>query len=142
MTSSPGPALSMSSQFAGRDSRRIERRADGAHGRWLCHLLFCARFAVDGTVTIANAGHPSPYCNGHEVKVEGGLPLGIMADVVHDESIVSGSRFTLSPMALWRPRTRSANYLGLIARVRWVVNPRKRLPTPPRPGGRTMTSPW
>ncbi len=54
----------------------------------------CARFDADGTVTIANAGHPSPYCDDREVEVEAGLPLGIMADVVYDEAVVKGSRFT------------------------------------------------
>ncbi len=54
----------------------------------------CARFDVDGTVTIANAGHPSPYCDGREVEVEAGLPLGIMADVAYDELVVRGRRFT------------------------------------------------
>ena len=30
----------------------------------------CARFDADGTVTIANAGHPSPYVDGREVEAE------------------------------------------------------------------------
>ncbi len=54
----------------------------------------CARFDSDGTVTIANAGHPSPYSESREVEVEAGLPLGIVAAVVYDESVVKGSRFT------------------------------------------------
>lgn len=31
----------------------------------------------DGVVTIANAGHLSPYLDGHEVELPGALPLGI-----------------------------------------------------------------
>ena len=55
----------------------------------------CARFDADGSATIANAGHPSPYCDGREVEVEAGLPLGIAPGVQYAESIMRGERFTL-----------------------------------------------
>jgi sigma-B regulation protein RsbU (phosphoserine phosphatase) len=55
----------------------------------------CARFDADDTVTIANAGHPSPYRDGREVAVEAGLPLGVVAGVAYEESDVQGERFTL-----------------------------------------------
>ena len=45
-------------------------------------------------MTIANAGHPSPYCDGREVTVEAGLPLGVVAGVTYEESVVQGERFT------------------------------------------------
>jgi sigma-B regulation protein RsbU (phosphoserine phosphatase) len=35
------------------------------------------RLNVDGSGTLASAGHPSPYLNGREVEVPGALPLGI-----------------------------------------------------------------
>ncbi len=54
----------------------------------------CARFSTDGTVTIANAGHPSPHCDGREVEVAAGLPLGVMGEVVYEEFVVQGERFT------------------------------------------------
>ncbi len=54
----------------------------------------CARFDATGSVTIANAGHPSPYCDGREVDVEAGLPLGVVAGVAYEESVVTGERFT------------------------------------------------
>jgi sigma-B regulation protein RsbU (phosphoserine phosphatase) len=54
----------------------------------------CARFDRDGNVTIANAGHPSPCCDGREVEVEAGLPLGVIGDVTYEESAVPGERFT------------------------------------------------
>ena len=54
----------------------------------------CARFGADGTVTIANAGHPSPYCDGREVEVAAGLPLGVVGEVAYEESVVQGERFT------------------------------------------------
>lgn len=51
-----------------------------------------ARIKHDGTVTIANAGHLSPYCNGAEVVVGAGLPLGIFAEGEYEES-----QFVLEP---------------------------------------------
>ncbi len=39
--------------------------------------FLCADLASDGTVILANAGHLAPYCNGEEVQIEPGLPLGI-----------------------------------------------------------------
>ncbi|MGD0740804.1 MAG: PP2C family protein-serine/threonine phosphatase [Terracidiphilus sp.] len=44
-----------------------------------------ARITRDGTVTIANAGHLSPYRNGTEMEVEAGLPLGIIPEVEYKE---------------------------------------------------------
>ena len=41
----------------------------------------CALFRADGTVEIANAGHISPYLNGHDVEVDSGPPLGLIEDV-------------------------------------------------------------
>lgn len=36
-----------------------------------------AQLRPDGTCIVANAGHLSPYCNGEEIAVSPGLPLGI-----------------------------------------------------------------
>jgi Stage II sporulation protein E (SpoIIE) len=44
-----------------------------------------ARVAADGSLMLANAGHLSPYCNGKEVPLEGGLPLGIATGVEFPE---------------------------------------------------------
>ncbi len=55
----------------------------------------CARFDADGTVTIANAGHPSPYVDGREVEMEAGLPLGIAPGVEYAELVTRGEHFTL-----------------------------------------------
>ncbi len=54
----------------------------------------CARFDPDGAVTLANAGHPSPYCDGREWEVEAGLPLGIAAGAEYGESVARGAWFT------------------------------------------------
>jgi phosphoserine phosphatase RsbU/P len=44
-----------------------------------------ARIAADGAVTIANAGHLSPYRNGEELAVDSGLPLGIGNEAAYAE---------------------------------------------------------
>jgi hypothetical protein len=44
-----------------------------------------ARIGQDGAVTIANAGHLSPYLNGAEFRVGAGLPLGIDANADYEE---------------------------------------------------------
>ncbi len=41
----------------------------------------CALIESDGKVTLANAGHIPPYCNGAELPVYGGLPLGLDLDL-------------------------------------------------------------
>jgi sigma-B regulation protein RsbU (phosphoserine phosphatase) len=38
-----------------------------------------ALIPADGSMSLANAGNPAPYCNGEELAVESGLPLGIVA---------------------------------------------------------------
>jgi hypothetical protein len=45
----------------------------------------CALFAPEGALTIANAGHLAPYCNGHEIETPPGLPLGIDPDALWPE---------------------------------------------------------
>jgi len=51
-----------------------------------------ARIRPDGEVTIANAGHLSPYRGGAEIAVASGLPLGISAEIEYEED-----HFQLSP---------------------------------------------
>ncbi len=56
-----------------------------------------ALIASDGAITIANAGNPAPYCNGEEMPVESGLPLGMIADAAYAETrshIAAGDRIT------------------------------------------------
>ena len=52
----------------------------------------CAHFSPNQTITIANAGHPSPYRNDEELPIAGGLPLGVTADVEYvDQSFALDS---------------------------------------------------
>lgn len=45
----------------------------------------CARIYPDGTTTIANAGHLSPYRDGREVALSPSLPLGVIADAEYEQ---------------------------------------------------------
>ena len=44
--------------------------------------------SADGTAFFANAGHLQPYCNGKEVTLDCGLPLGILPDAQFTETRV------------------------------------------------------
>jgi hypothetical protein len=46
----------------------------------------CARIHPDGTLTIANAGHLSPYRDGRELEIEPSLPLGVIADAEYGQT--------------------------------------------------------
>ncbi len=45
----------------------------------------CALLNPDGSMLAANAGHLSPYCDGKELELPGGLPLGVAADAAYEE---------------------------------------------------------
>lgn len=56
-----------------------------------------ARISAAGNVTIANAGHLSPYLDGREVELPGALPLGVMSGVEYETTqfiLPPGSRLT------------------------------------------------
>lgn len=46
----------------------------------------CARIYPDGTTTIANAGHLSPYRDGREVALTPSLPLGVIAEAEYEQT--------------------------------------------------------
>jgi phosphoserine phosphatase RsbU/P len=46
----------------------------------------CARIYPDGTLTIANAGHLSPYRDGRELELAPGLPLGVISDSTYGQT--------------------------------------------------------
>ncbi len=45
-----------------------------------------ARLYPDGRLTLASAGHPSPYLNGQELTLEPGLPLGIYREAEYADT--------------------------------------------------------
>jgi serine phosphatase RsbU (regulator of sigma subunit) len=46
----------------------------------------CLRLDVNGSYTVANAGHIAPYIGGQPTLAQPGLPLGVVADAVWDEA--------------------------------------------------------
>jgi hypothetical protein len=58
----------------------------------------CVRISAQGAVTMANAGHLSPYRHGEEIELDSGLPLGLAADAGYEEStlqLATGDMLTL-----------------------------------------------
>jgi phosphoserine phosphatase RsbU/P len=45
-----------------------------------------ALISANGNMSLANAGNPAPYCNGKELAVESGLPLGIVTNSDYSET--------------------------------------------------------
>lgn len=56
-----------------------------------------ARISTGGQVTVANAGHLSPYLDGKEVELPGALPLGVASSTLYETTefhLDPGSRLT------------------------------------------------
>jgi serine phosphatase RsbU (regulator of sigma subunit) len=62
----------------------LNRRLYGRHAGYATCLAL--KITREGDVTIANAGHPSPYLDGAEVSTESDLPLGISLEVKYAET--------------------------------------------------------
>ena len=73
------------------ESMNMRMLARSGGGFTTCLIL---RADADGTVTIANAGHLSPYINGIEASVENSLPLGVSAQSHYPETTVQLSEKT------------------------------------------------
>ncbi|MGA9668328.1 MAG: PP2C family protein-serine/threonine phosphatase, partial [Terracidiphilus sp.] len=48
----------------------------------------CLRVSLQGSVTMANAGHLSPYRRGEEIALDSGLPLGLVAGAEYAETVL------------------------------------------------------
>jgi hypothetical protein len=70
-------------EMLNRLNRHLHGRSDGGFATCLCALL-----TADGMLSIANAGHLSPYRNGCEVISDPGLPLGILPSADYTETSV------------------------------------------------------
>lgn len=58
----------------------------------------CLRISMEGAVTLANAGHLSPYRSGEEIEIDSGLPLGLSAAAEYGETalqLAPGESLTL-----------------------------------------------
>lgn len=84
-TQDPGEML------VGLNERLVGRAGDGFSTALAAHI------AADGAVTIANAGHLSPYLGGKEVELPGALPLGVVSGAIYETTefrLEPGSRLT------------------------------------------------
>lgn len=46
----------------------------------------CMIITASGRVTLSNAGHMSPYLDGVEMKIDSGLPLGLVSDMEYEQT--------------------------------------------------------
>jgi serine phosphatase RsbU (regulator of sigma subunit) len=102
--------ISNPGQLLARLNREILRGQDG--GFITCVV---ARFDPNGELTISNAGHLSPYKNGAELTIPGGLPLGLVADVLYAESRVhvsAGDTLTLLSDGVVEARNQHGELFG------------------------------
>jgi serine phosphatase RsbU (regulator of sigma subunit) len=68
----------------------LNRRLCGrTHGGFATCLV--VRLDQDGQLTLANAGHPSPYLNGTEIPFTGSLPLGLAETASYTSSTLEMS---------------------------------------------------
>jgi hypothetical protein len=91
-------------------NERMWGRSEG--GFTTCLVL---RADPDGTVTLADAGHPPPYVQGKEIPVEPGLPLGLSARTAYAEStfqLAAGERLTLVTDGVAEARNSSGELFG------------------------------
>jgi hypothetical protein len=73
-------------------NERMTGRSGGAFSTALA-----AHISASGQVSIANAGHPSPYLDGAEVELQGALPLGVESGGRYEAigfRLMPGSRLT------------------------------------------------
>ncbi|MGA7806143.1 PP2C family protein-serine/threonine phosphatase, partial [Bradyrhizobium sp.] len=102
-TQSPGAMMAAMNQ-------RLIGRSKG--GFTTCLVL---RADPDGTLTMANAGHISPYLAGKELVLETGLPLGIVWSPAYEETtfaIAVGEQLTLVTDGVVEARDASGTLLG------------------------------
>jgi hypothetical protein len=74
-----------------------------------------AHIAADGLVTVANAGHLSPYLDGREVELPGALPLGIEAHASYESSqfhLAPGGRLTFYSDGVVEARNQHGELFG------------------------------
>ena len=75
----------------------------------------CLVLTRDGDVTIANAGHLSPYLDGREVELHAGLPLGIIDDPQYTQltfRLPASARLTLISDGVVEARSHSGELFG------------------------------
>ena len=95
--------------LVGLNERLVGRSGDGFSTDLAAHIF------ADGRVTIANAGHLSPYLDGKELELPGALPLGVVAGVRYQTSqfrIEPGSRLTFYSDGVIEAQNQKGELLG------------------------------
>jgi len=91
-------------------NERLVGRANGGFATALA-----ARIDARGEVTIANAGHLSPYLDGVEIELAGALPLGIQAKTHYGTrhlQLPAGSRLTFYSDGVIEAQSSSGELFG------------------------------
>jgi hypothetical protein len=98
-------------------NRRMLVRSKG--GFTTCLVL---RVDPDGTLTMANAGHIAPYCNGEELLIENGFPLGLLAQSTYEEAkfkLEPGAQITLLTDGVVEARSATGELFGFARTETW-----------------------
>jgi sigma-B regulation protein RsbU (phosphoserine phosphatase) len=91
-------------------NERLVGRAGGGFSTALA-----AHIAAKGLVTIANAGHLSPYLDGREYQLPGALPLGVLSGAAYESThffLAPGSRLTFYSDGVIEAQNRAGELLG------------------------------
>jgi phosphoserine phosphatase RsbU/P len=94
-------------------SRLNNRLVGRSHGGFSTALA--AHITAEGWVSIANAGHLSPYLDGEEVELPGALPLGILSNAAYEANqfhLASGSRLTFYSDGVVEAQNRAGELFG------------------------------
>ncbi len=94
--------------------KQLNRVLTGQSGEGFTTCV-CALIEADGKMTLANAGHIPPYCNGAELPVYGGLPLGLDLDLDYVEihcQMNPGDQLTFISDGVIEARDRSGALFG------------------------------
>ena len=117
-TTSPGAIL---------EAMNVRMMARTQGGFTTCLVL---RLDANGSLTAANAGHLSPYCNGKELTVEAGLPLGLNADAQYPEAhfrLELSQQLTLLTDGVVEARARGGELLGFDRTAALATQPAERI---------------
>ncbi|MFP5234525.1 MAG: SpoIIE family protein phosphatase [Acidobacteriota bacterium] len=106
-------------------NRRMIARSGG--GFTTCLVL---RIDPDGRCAVANAGHLSPYLDGQELTVEGGLPLGLSAESVYQKTeyrLDPGQQLTLLTDGVVEARAANGDLLGFARAAALACEPAEKI---------------
>ncbi len=92
----------------------------------------CADVSADGEVTIANAGHLAPYCNGKEVSIPPSLPVGVHqanADGYEERvfRLAPGDRLTFLSDGVVEARNAQGELLGFERAAELSIEPAEKV---------------